>query len=86
MDIVLGRGGDQAAIRENGKYQFFGGRAEEVERRTKVKARVIAGALEELIKDSNNIMIMGHINPDIDSIGSSLGLYRLIKTLGKDFF
>jgi len=84
MDIVLGRGGDQAAIREKGKYIFYGGRAEEVEKRTKVKARVISQALEELIKESNNIMIMGHINPDIDSIGSSLGLYRLIKTLGKE--
>jgi len=84
MDIVLGRGGDQAAIREDGKYLFFGGRAEEVEKRTKVKARVIAQALEELIKEAKNIMIMGHVNPDIDSIGSSLGLYRLVKTLDKD--
>ena len=83
VDIILGRGGDQAAIRENGKYQFFGGRAEEVEKRTKVKARVIANALEKLIKESENIVIMGHSNPDIDAIGAGLGIYRLAVTLQK---
>ena len=84
MEIALGRGGDQAVIRENGKYTFFGGRAQEVEKRTKVKARIIAQALEELIAASSNVMIMGHINGDIDSMGSSLGIYRLAKTLGKE--
>ena len=84
MEIALGRGGDQAVIRENGKYTFFGGRAQEVEKRTKVKARIIAQALEELILASSNVMIMGHINGDIDSMGSSLGIYRLAKTLGKE--
>lgn len=86
MDIVLGRGGDQAAIRENGKYQFFGGKVEEVEKRTKVKARVVAHALEELIQNSSNVIIMGHTNPDIDAMGSAIGIYRLAKTLGKDAF
>ena len=81
MDVVLGRGGDQAVIRENEIYKFFGGRAEEVEKRTKVKARVVAHALENLIKESKKVMIMGHTNPDLDSIGSSLGIYRLAKTL-----
>ena len=84
MEIALGRGGDQAVIRENGKYIFFGGRAQEVEKRTKVKARIIAQALEELIRASSNVMIMGHTNGDIDSMGSSLGIYRLAKTLGKE--
>ena len=81
MDVVLGRGGDQAAIRENEIYKFFGGRAEEVEKRTKVKARVVAHALENLIKESKKVMIMGHNNPDMDSIGSCMGIYRLAKTL-----
>ena len=83
MDIVLGRGGDQAVIRENDIYKFFGGRAQEVEKRTKVKARIVAHALENLIKESSKVMIMGHGNPDIDAMGSALGIYRLVKSLGK---
>ena len=83
MDVVLGRGGDQAVIRENEIYKFYGGRAQEVEKRTKVKARVVAHALENLIKDASKVMIMGHTNPDIDSMGSSMGIYRLAKSLDK---
>ena len=83
MDVVLGRGGDQAVIRENEIYKFYGGRAQEVEKRTKVKARVVAHALENLIKDASKVMIMGHTNPDIDSMGSSMGIYRLARSLGK---
>lgn len=83
MDVILGRGGDQAAIRQNGKYQFFGGRAEEVEKRTKVKARVVAHALEKLIKEAENVVIMGHANPDIDAVGSALGVYRIATALRK---
>ena len=86
MDIVLGRGGDQAVIRENEIYKFFGGRAQEVEKRTKVKARIIAHALENLIKDASKVMIMGHTNPDIDSMGSSMGIYRLAKSLNKNAY
>lgn len=86
MDIVLGRGGDQAVIRENDIYKFFGGRAEEVEKRTKVKARVVAQGLENLIKEAKKVMIMGHTNPDMDCIGASLGIYRLAKTLGKNAY
>lgn len=85
-DIVLGRGGDQAVIKRNEKYIFYGGRAQEVEKRTKVKARTIANALEKLIQDAKNVMIMGHINPDMDCIGSSLGIYRLAKSLGKEAY
>lgn len=83
MDIALGRGGDQAVIRENDKYLFFGGRAQEMEKRTKVKARIVAHALEELIIESRDVIIMGHVNGDIDSIASSLGIYRIAKSLGK---
>ena len=86
MDVILGRGGDQAVIRENEIYKFFGGRAQEVEKRTKVKARVVAHALENLIKESNKVMIMGHSNPDIDAMGSAMGIYRLVKELGKNAY
>ena len=86
MDIALGRGGDQAVIRRDGKYTFFGGKTLELEKRTKVKARVISHALEELIENSENVMVMGHWNADIDALGSSLGIYRLAKALGKDAY
>ena len=86
MDIVLGRGGDQAVIRENEIFKFFGGRAQEVEKRTKVKARIVAHALENLIKESSKVMIMGHTNPDIDSMGSSMGIYSLAKSLNKNAY
>ena len=83
MDLVLGRGGDQAVVRRDGKYEFFGGKTQEVEKRTKVKARTVATALEELIEESEKVLIMGHVNGDIDSMGSSLGVYRIVKSLGK---
>jgi len=86
MDIVLGRGGDQAVIRQNDIYKFFGGRTQEVEKRTKVKARVVAHALENLIKESSKVMIMGHTNPDIDAMGSAIGIYRLAKSLDKNAY
>lgn len=82
MDIVLGRGGDQAVIRKDGQYKFYGGKTIEVEKRTKVKARTISKSISNAIEDSSNVLIMGHKNIDIDAIGSALGLYRLSKTLG----
>lgn len=86
MDIALGRGGDQAVVRENGKYNFFGGRAQEVEKRTKVKARIVAHALEELIVEAKDVIIMGHTNGDIDCMGASLGVYRIAKSLDKECY
>lgn len=86
MEIVLGRGGDQAVIRKNGKYKFYGGKTLEVEKRTKVKARAIAGSISQIIQESENVFIMGHKNIDIDAIGSALGLYRLSKTLEKSCY
>ena len=86
IDIALGRGGDQAIIRKDGKYIFFGGRAQEIEKRTKVKARIVAHALEELIQESENVIIMGHTNSDIDAMGASLGVYRLAKINGKEAY
>ena len=85
-DIVLGRGGDQAVVRKDGKYKFFGGKSLEVEKRTKVKARTIAGSISRVIKESDNVMIMGHKNIDIDAFGSALGLYKLSKSLGKECY
>ena len=84
IDIALGRGGDQAIVKMDGRYQFFGGRTQEVEKRTRVKARIVSHALKELINEADNVILMGHSNGDMDSIGSSLGLYRLTKTLGKE--
>ena len=84
IDIALGRGGDQGIIKLDGKYEFFGGRTQEVEKRTKVKSRMVSQALTQLIRESDNVLIMGHSNSDMDAIGSSMGIYRLAKTLGKD--
>lgn len=84
MEIVLGRGGDQAVVRKNGKYKFYGGKTLEVEKRAKVKARTIAGSISKTINESDNVLIMGHKNIDIDAIGSALGIYRLTKTLNKE--
>lgn len=86
MDVVLGRGGDQAVIRENDKYTFFGGRSLEVEKRTRVKARTVARALEQMIEESSNVIAMGHTNADIDSMGSALGIYSLAKSLNKEAY
>ncbi len=86
MDVILGRGGDQAVIREEGKYQFFGGKVEEVEKRTKVKARIVAHALEELMSECQKVIIMGHTNPDIDAMGAALGIYRMAVSLKKETY
>ena len=86
MEIVLGRGGDQAIVRKNGKYKFFGGKTLEVEKRAKVKARTVAQSISNVIEDSDNVIIVGHKNIDIDAIGSALGLYRLSKTLNKNCY
>ncbi len=86
VDIALGRGGDQAVVREEGKYNFFGGKSQEVEKRTKVKARIVSTALQELMQEAKNVMIMGHTNADIDSMGSSMGLYRLAKSLNVEAY
>lgn len=86
IDIALGRGGDQAIIRKNGKYTFFGGRTQEMEKRTKVKARIVSHALEELMQEASNVIIMGHSNSDMDAMGAGFGVYRIAKTIGKDAY
>lgn len=86
MEIVLGRGGDQVVVRKDGKYKFYGGKTLEVEKRTKVKARTISQSISRIIDESDNVVIMGHRNIDIDAFGAALGLYRLSKTLGKECY
>jgi c-di-AMP phosphodiesterase-like protein len=83
-ELALSRGGDQVVIKINDKLQFFGGKTKEVEKRTKVRARVIAHALVNLINESSNVYIMGHSNPDIDSLGAAIGIYSVVKGLGKE--
>ncbi len=86
MDIVLGRGGDQAVVRKDGKYKFYGGTTLELEKRTKVKARTIAHSISNLITESENVIVMGHTNIDIDAIGSAIGMCKFAKSLGKDCY
>lgn len=82
-ELALGRGGDQVVIKNNEKISFFGGNTRELEKRTRVRARVISQALRELIFESSNIFIMGHKNPDMDSFGAAVGLWSVIRQLGK---
>jgi c-di-AMP phosphodiesterase-like protein len=83
-ELALGRGGDQAVIKTNDDIKFFGGNTKEIEKRTKVKARVIARALSELIYESSKVYIIGHKNPDMDCFGSAVGLASVVKQLGKN--
>ncbi len=83
LDIALGRGGDQAVIRTEDNYEFFGGKSKAVERRNRVKARVLGIALQQLIDKAGEIYIMGHTNPDMDAIGSAIGLLRAVENRGK---
>ena len=82
-ELALGRGGDQVAIKNNEKIKFFGGNTREIEKRTRVRARVISHALKELIYESSNVFIIGHKNPDMDCFGSSVGLSSVVRQLGK---
>jgi len=84
MDIALGRGGDQAVVKDNDKLSFYGGKTKAVEKRTKVKARVIAYALRQLIEQSDNVIVMGHEMADLDCMGSALGIYRCCRGLNRE--
>ena len=74
IEMALSRGGDQAVIKDRYNFNFFGGRTKETERRTKVKARVIASSLNELISQSSQVFIMGHRMADLDALGAAMGL------------
>jgi c-di-AMP phosphodiesterase-like protein len=87
LDLALGRGGDQVAIRHpNGKVKFYGGKTNPIEKRTRVRARVISHALKDLITASDKVLVMGHKNPDMDSIGSSIGIYKVAQMNQKDAY
>lgn len=87
LDLALGRGGDQVAIKQiNGKVQFYGGKTNPMEKRTRVRARVISHALKEIVTESDKVMIMGHKFPDMDAIGSSIGILKVAQANGKEGF
>ena len=82
LEMALGRGGDQTAIKNKDGYEFYGGVSKSAEKRTKVKSRVVASALSELIKTSSNVIVMGHNFTDLDAIGSAIGVACAAKALG----
>ena len=86
MDLALGRGGDQAVVRDGDTISYYGGKTQKVEKSTRVKARVKAHALREIMLTHDKIFVMGHKNPDADCVGAALGIYRLSKTLGKSTY
>lgn len=83
-ELALGRGGDQVVVKDIEKLSFYGGKTKEVEKKTRVRARVIAQVLKDFINESSKVYIMGHKNPDIDCLGSAIGLYSVIELMGKE--
>ncbi|KAB7665289.1 DHH family phosphoesterase [Bacillus sp. B1-b2] len=87
LDLALGRGGDQVAIKQlNGKVKFYGGKTNPVEKRTRVRARVISHALKELVLESDKVIIMGHKNPDMDAIGAAIGINKVAQMNNKNAY
>ena len=84
IDIALGRGGDQAVLKSGPSFEYFGGKSKALEKRNKVKSRVIAYALRQLIDQAENVFVMGHKNPDMDSFGSGIGILRAIDNRNKE--
>lgn len=81
LDLALGRGGDQVAIKDDtGKVRFYGGKTNPMEKRTRVRARVISHALRELVRDSDKVIVMGHKSPDMDSLGAAIGVLNIAKS------
>lgn len=81
LDLALGRGGDQVAIKDYaGKVRFYGGKTNPMEKRTRVRARVISHALRQLVKESDKVIIMGHKSPDMDSLGAAIGILNIVKS------
>lgn len=83
LDMALGRGGDQVALRQKNGYEFFGGTGRGVEKRNKVRTRIMANAITEVARTSDNILIMGHRMADLDSLGAAIGLAAGLRPLGK---
>lgn len=86
VDIALSRGGDQAVVKLEDNYEYFGGKTRAIEKTSKVRSRVISQALRRMIQSSPDIYIMGHNNPDMDSFGSSLGVYEGTLDMGKEVY
>ena len=84
IDMALGRGGDQAVVKEGEQTDYYGGMLQTVEKTNKGRSRVIAHRLNQLIDDADRVMIMGHRNPDMDCFGSAMGMFRLCKMQGRD--
>lgn len=83
MDLVLGRGGDQAVVKENDKISYYGGKSQQMEKNTRVKVRVKAHALRQILENNENVLIMGHKLADIDAFGSAMGIFVICRKLGK---
>ncbi|MDD6032620.1 MAG: DHH family phosphoesterase [Oscillospiraceae bacterium] len=83
LDMALGRGGDQAAIKNQSQYEFYGGVSKGVEKRTKVKSRIVANALSELIETADHVLVMGHKFGDLDCVGAAVGMATAVRSLGK---
>lgn len=79
VELALSRGGDQTVIKDRSSYEFYGGRGFEVEKRTKVRSRVVANTLTELMRDSSRVIVMGHRFPDLDSVGAAVGICALAR-------
>lgn len=86
LNLALGRGGDQVVVRNVKNFEYYGGKSQSVEKGYKGKSRIIAHALKLLMTQSNRIFIMGHSNPDMDSFGAALGIYRVAKSIGKEAY
>ena len=86
LDMALGRGGDQVAVKIGQRMTFYGGRSNAVEKRTRVRARVISHALRDLIKESDKVIIMGHKVPDMDAIGAAIGVLKAVQVSQKEGF
>lgn len=86
LDMALGRGGDQAVVKDGGSFEYYGGSTQSVEKSNKGKSRIIGHALATLMEQSSRIFIMGHRNPDMDSFGAAIGVARLAKAVGKDAY
>lgn len=86
LELALGRGGDQAVVRKIGNFDFYGGKTKAVEKRNKVKARIIAHGLRPLIDESKRVIIMGHKYPDMDCFGAAIGINRAVMSRGKDVY
>ncbi len=84
LDMCLGRGGDQAAVKTENGFRFFGGVAKGVEKKSKAKSRIISNALQEVIAASDDVYIMGHKFADLDAVGSGAGLAYAIRKIGKN--